>query len=76
MKNIILRSLVLIRADIARLPFASSSIDAVHAGAALHCWPSPSAAVSIFHLYLGVIGCDLTFHSCTNEKHTAQAAVY
>ncbi|XP_022937076.1 uncharacterized methyltransferase At1g78140, chloroplastic [Cucurbita moschata] len=39
-------SLVLIRADIARLPFASSSIDAVHAGAALHCWPSPSAAVA------------------------------
>ncbi|XP_038896627.1 uncharacterized methyltransferase At1g78140, chloroplastic isoform X2 [Benincasa hispida] len=39
-------SLVLIRADIARLPFASSSVDAVHAGAALHCWPSPSAAVA------------------------------
>nr|GEU86031.1 uncharacterized methyltransferase At1g78140, chloroplastic [Tanacetum cinerariifolium] len=34
------------RADIARLPFASSSIDAVHAGAALHCWPSPSAGVA------------------------------
>lgn len=38
--------LVLIRADIARLPFASSSVDAVHAGAALHCWPSPSSAVA------------------------------
>lgn len=36
------------RADIARLPFVSSSIDAIHAGAALHCWPSPSAAVSTF----------------------------
>lgn len=37
---------ILVRADIARLPFVSSSIDAVHAGAALHCWPSPSAAVA------------------------------
>ncbi|PKA60498.1 putative methyltransferase [Apostasia shenzhenica] len=39
-------SLILVRADISRLPFASSSIDAVHAGAALHCWPSPSTAVA------------------------------
>lgn len=36
------------RADISRLPFVSSSVDAVHAGAAIHCWPSPSAGVSIF----------------------------
>lgn len=50
----LLRRLVLIRADIARLPFASSSVDAVHAGAAVHCWPSPSAGVSSFHLYLGL----------------------
>lgn len=41
------RNIILVRADISRLPFVSSSIDAVHAGAALHCWPSPSAAVSI-----------------------------
>ncbi|XP_059653829.1 uncharacterized methyltransferase At1g78140, chloroplastic [Cornus florida] len=39
-------NLCLVRADISRLPFASSSVDAVHAGAALHCWPSPSAAVA------------------------------
>ncbi|KAK4276806.1 hypothetical protein QN277_014913 [Acacia crassicarpa] len=37
---------ILIRADISRLPFLSSSVDAVHAGAAIHCWPSPSAAVA------------------------------
>jgi streptogramin lyase len=24
----------------------SGSIDAIHAGAALHCWPSPASAVS------------------------------
>ncbi|CAA0840779.1 Uncharacterized methyltransferase -chloroplastic [Striga hermonthica] len=39
-------NLILVRADISRLPFATSSVDAVHAGAALHCWPSPSAAVA------------------------------
>ncbi|XP_026434186.1 uncharacterized methyltransferase At1g78140, chloroplastic-like [Papaver somniferum] len=39
-------NLTLVRADISRLPFVSSSVDAVHAGAALHCWPSPSAAVA------------------------------
>lgn len=38
--------LTLVRADIARMPFVSSSVDAVHAGAALHCWPSPSLAVA------------------------------
>lgn len=29
----------LIRMDSSRLPFASNSLDAVHAGAAMHCWP-------------------------------------
>ncbi len=38
--------LTLVRADVARLPFPTGSIDAVHAGAALHCWPSPSAALA------------------------------
>lgn len=39
-------NLALVRADVSRLPFSSSSVDAVHAGAALHCWPSPSNAVA------------------------------
>ncbi|KAK1307942.1 putative methyltransferase [Acorus calamus] len=39
-------NVILVRADVSRLPFRSGSIDAVHAGAALHCWPSPSAAVA------------------------------
>ncbi|KAF9682529.1 hypothetical protein SADUNF_Sadunf05G0118500 [Salix dunnii] len=39
-------NLILVRADIARLPFISGSLDAIHAGAAIHCWPSPSAAVA------------------------------
>lgn len=41
-------NLALVRADVSRLPFPSGSVDAVHAGAALHCWPSPSNAVSLF----------------------------
>lgn len=28
----------LLRCDVRRLPLQSSSVDAVHAGAALHCW--------------------------------------
>lgn len=39
-------NLALVRADVSRLPFTSGSVDAVHAGAALHCWPTPSNAVS------------------------------
>ncbi|KAL6962719.1 hypothetical protein U1Q18_037678 [Sarracenia purpurea var. burkii] len=39
-------NIILVRADISRLPFTSRSVDAVHAGAALQCWPSPSAAVA------------------------------
>lgn len=37
---------MLVRADVGRLPFATGTIDAVHAGAALHCWPSPSNGVA------------------------------
>ncbi|CAB4267128.1 unnamed protein product [Prunus armeniaca] len=40
------KNIILVRADISRLPFATSSVDAVHAGAALHCWPSPSTGVA------------------------------
>lgn len=29
-----------VRADVSALPFADNSIDAVHCGAALHCWPN------------------------------------
>ncbi|PQM34823.1 putative methyltransferase [Prunus yedoensis var. nudiflora] len=39
-------NLALVRADVSRLPFPSGSVGAVHAGAALHCWPSPSNAIA------------------------------
>jgi ubiquinone/menaquinone biosynthesis C-methylase UbiE len=38
--------ITLVRADVGRLPFATASIDGIHAGAALHCWPSPSSAMA------------------------------
>jgi SAM-dependent methyltransferase len=40
------KSLSLVRADIGRLPFASCSLDGVHASAAIHCWPAPDNAVA------------------------------
>ncbi|KAJ7552815.1 hypothetical protein O6H91_06G071100 [Diphasiastrum complanatum] len=45
-KSITTETIALVRADVARLPFASETIDAIHAGAALHCWPSPSSGVA------------------------------
>ncbi|XP_010505866.1 PREDICTED: uncharacterized methyltransferase At2g41040, chloroplastic [Camelina sativa] len=39
-------NIAVVRADVSRLPFPSGSIDAVHAGAALHCWPSPTNAIA------------------------------
>lgn len=35
-----------LRVDAGRLPFANASLAAVHAGAALHCWPAPGLAVA------------------------------
>jgi len=52
------RNLGLIRADVSRLPFASGSVDAVHAGAAMHCWPSPSNAVSDLSFFCFFCGFD------------------
>lgn len=37
---------LLLRADVARLPFHTGSVAAVHAGAAIHCWPNPQAALA------------------------------
>lgn len=38
--------LELIRLDVGQLPMRSSSIDALHAGAAMHCWPDLDAGLS------------------------------
>ena len=37
--------LELVRLDVGRIPMQTGSVDALHAGAAMHCWPDlPSAA--------------------------------
>jgi ubiquinone/menaquinone biosynthesis C-methylase UbiE len=41
-----------VRCDSARLPFASNSLDAVHAGAAMHCWPRLETAIQEVHRVL------------------------
>jgi SAM-dependent methyltransferase len=45
-------SLTLARADVAQLPLRPSSVDAVHAGAALHCWPEVEAGLREIHAAL------------------------
>ncbi|KAK9947448.1 hypothetical protein M0R45_003073 [Rubus argutus] len=55
--------IVLVRADVSRLPFTSCSVDAVHAGAALHCWPSPSKGVAEITRILR----NGTWHLCWNH---------
>lgn len=37
---------MLLRADVGRQPFVTSSIAGIHAGAAIHCWPNPEAAMA------------------------------
>ncbi|GMH45751.1 hypothetical protein BSKO_13714 [Bryopsis sp. KO-2023] len=39
-------SILRVRADVGRLPFETGTVSAIHAGAALHCWPSPMAAMA------------------------------
>lgn len=39
-------SVLLLRADVGRLPFPTGSVAAIHAGAAIHCWPNPTAAMA------------------------------
>ena len=39
----------LVRCDAAKLPFVSGSLDAVHAGAAMHCWPRVSQVLGEVH---------------------------
>lgn len=39
-------SLDLVRLDVGRIPMQDASVDALHAGAAMHCWPDLDAAAS------------------------------
>jgi ubiquinone/menaquinone biosynthesis C-methylase UbiE len=36
----------LVRLDVGRIPMQNGTVDALHAGAAMHCWPDLQAAMS------------------------------
>ncbi len=38
---------LLLRADVGRLPFATGSVAGIHAGAAIHCWPNPQVRAGV-----------------------------
>ena len=42
----------LVRCDVAKIPLASDSIDALHAGAAMHCWPEIESSLKEIHRVL------------------------
>lgn len=42
----------LVRLDVGQIPMQTDSVDALHAGAAMHCWPDLPAAVSEIHRVL------------------------
>eukprot|EP00166_Cyanidium_caldarium_P000765 ctg_1300.g355 len=46
------RLTAVVRADVAHLPFATESLDGVHAGAALHCWPCVQDGLAEVHRVL------------------------
>jgi len=45
-------SLDLVRCDVGDIPMVSESVDALHAGAAMHCWPDLDAALGEIHRVL------------------------
>jgi ubiquinone/menaquinone biosynthesis C-methylase UbiE len=42
----------LVRCDVAKIPMQTMSVDALHAGAAMHCWPDLDAGLSEIHRVL------------------------
>lgn len=42
----------LVRLDVGQIPMQDSSVDCLHAGAAMHCWPDLDAAISEIHRVL------------------------
>jgi len=45
-------SLDLVRLDVGQIPMKTESVDCLHAGAAMHCWPDLNAAMSEIHRVL------------------------
>ena len=66
----VVRQYILLRADVGRLPFPTASVAAIHAGAAIHCWPNPTAAVGIQCIAVVIDGSILDF--CALKPHMLQ----
>ncbi len=45
-------NLELVRLDVGQIPMRNESVDCLHAGAAMHCWPDLNAAASEIHRVL------------------------
>jgi ubiquinone/menaquinone biosynthesis C-methylase UbiE len=46
-----IRNVELVRLDVGQIPMRNGSVDALHAGAAMHCWPDlPAAAKEIYRV--------------------------
>ncbi|MBE9209066.1 class I SAM-dependent methyltransferase [Nostoc sp. LEGE 06077] len=45
LEGILPSQITIIRGDIAALPFAANSLDAVYSGAAMHCWPDATRGI-------------------------------
>ena len=50
--NSIKTKLDLVRCDVGEIPMKSDAVDALHAGAAMHCWPDLDSAMSEIHRVL------------------------
>lgn len=68
----------LVRADVARLPFRTGSLAGAHAGAAMHLWPDPGAAVAEVARVLrpgGVLVASTFVHADAPLRRLAEAAL-
>ena len=63
----------LVRCDSASLPFKSNSIDAIHAGAAMHCWPRLELAISEIYRVLKPGGVFYTSTFITNVENLPES---
>ena len=72
----------LVRCDVAKMPFKSDSIDALHAGAAMHCWPEIEESLKEIHRvltpggrYFATTFLGLYFQNVANMERTSNGGV-
>lgn len=72
----------LVRCDVAKMPFKSDSIDVLHAGAAMHCWPEIEESLKEIHRvltpggrYFATTFLCLYFQNVANMERTSNGGV-